>query len=591
MNIIDKIKASPFPVSITACAGTGKTHTIIEVIKHLVENKNVNPENIVLQTFTKDAALEMTERLPASCVDIKAGTIHAIMLQIDKKHYHRPVYVLDEPRKNSIAYKICKKHKINYEQSFGFFMNIGYMKNTIPDYYQFLESGILPYTGKHEENFYVFAKAYQAEIDRQKKADFDDILLIAYNILKNQPEVCQYYRNKWKYLFVDEGQDLSPVQSEIIKLLTINNYNLFIVSDSKQAIYQFRGSSSDFLSKLPILYPNIHTFSLPTTFRCAEAITEASNKVASFIDNSQINTFNKTKGNIIINTEFDAFSDEVDYIVDNAVNKYVDTSESIKILFRTNAQALLFQGKLLDLNIPFSTNINNNIFNTKEIQAALSACRLVFEFDNLPVTSQIKVIKMLKKLIPYNKSWYAFVYDLTKFKVNPFTDYKPYKKYIDIINDLYNLKTILMGSKTPYNVFNLVLSIIEAQECKAYTDNEINNIVGVSEFVRRCKNMNDVDNLIAKISKPRSAVKTERVIYLGTVHSAKGLEADNVYVAGVSDGLFPLKAQPPEDELNLFYVAITRAKYNLYITGCQNYGNRKFNSHSYASLISEQKCI
>lgn len=240
MAIIDEINNTPIfgGIVVSASAGTGKTYTMIEKVKHEVEVNGVNPNNIMLSTFTVDAANEIKNRLPESCTGVSVGTIHSLLLEVVKKHGGQSWFIIDGTGQQKIGFEICKEFKLNFDKIQKYFSMIGYLKNVWPDYYQMLEDGTLP--GSEDLKFITFAREYWRKQQHYHKIDFDDILLLSYEIFRDKPDVLNFYQEKWKYLFLDEWQDAGNVENTIIMMLASKHKNLFVVGDIKQKIYSFR---------------------------------------------------------------------------------------------------------------------------------------------------------------------------------------------------------------------------------------------------------------------------------------------------------------------------------------------------------------
>jgi DNA helicase II / ATP-dependent DNA helicase PcrA len=583
MNITEKIKQAPMSggIMVESSAGTGKTYTMIEKVKHEVEVNGVNPNNIMLSTFTVDAANEIKNRLPVSCAGVSVGTIHSLLLEVVKKHGGQSWFIIDGTGQQKIGFEICKEFKLNFDKIQKYFSMIGYLKNVWPDYYQMLEDGTLP--GSEDLKFITFAREYWRKQQHYHKIDFDDLLLLSYEIFRDKPDVLNFYQEKWKYLFIDEAQDLSPTQSEIIKLLGKKYKQLFTVFDKKQSIFGFRGCSVSFVEQFKDLFPDAQSFVLPTTYRCSGEVTRHANKIARVIDFSEINTANPNLGSVEIDTSFNTWSDEVDYVSERAIDLFRKSNDTVRIIFRTNAQSLGFQMKMIDADVPYSSNYQNNIFNRKEVKIGLALCQFVLEYDKLNIMAKQEVLKNLKYLVGVGTdSWHNFMWDIKKYKIDPMLDDNKYEKYLDTIQALNKLRLKYIDVKSPSEIIS---DIAELRVFDEISDNARDNLIGLAEFFSQAKDMDGVRLLIEKISKPRQIAKNEKCIVLSTIHGSKGLEADTVFVTGVSDDLFPLKSGDPDEELRLAYVAFTRARNNLIVTGCSSFGKKTFDKHSFADLL------
>jgi DNA helicase II / ATP-dependent DNA helicase PcrA len=592
-NVLQNILQSNFHILVKSSAGTGKTFTMIAKIKHEVEVNGVNPANIMVSTFTVDAANEIKNRLPASCSEITSGTLHSIMLDVVKKNGGCGFVVLDSAGQQKLGFDICKENKLNFDRMNKYFGMIGYLKSTEPDYYEMLENGTLP--GMEKREFRTFVTEYYRKQKFTSKhgndvfrLDFADMLLFALDIFRKKPEVLELYRKKWKYVFIDEAQDLSKVQAELLFTLCKKDVNVCAIGDNKQTIFGFSGASMEFINTFHEKYENVNIFELPITYRCSKTITEQSNHVANRIDGSKIDTISDIIGMSTARYDFETWSDEAEYVSEKAIELFRTTDKSIRIIFRTNAQALNLQLKLISENIPFSSNSSNNIFNRKEVKIGLALCSFLLEYDSLGMPQKADILKMMKFFIPDDTNYHNFIFDVKKCKIDPLQDESPYRKYEHFIDELEILKRSMAKWKTPSDILNGISGMKMFDDI---SDNAEDNLIGLSEFFRKALTMNDVRELIDIISKPREVSKNERCIVLSTVHGSKGLESQIVMVTGVSDGLFPLGdntvADYDEEELRLFYVAVTRSKEDLYLTGCKSFGKRTFNTHSFINILFE----
>lgn len=341
-------------------------------------------------------------------------------------------------------------------------------------------------------------------------------------------------------------------------------------------------NGAELITNFKHYYPCASVFNLPTTYRCARAICEAGNRIAEKIDQTVINTANKSAGKIVKLPIFDTQSDEAEFVCKQAIKIFKGTSQTIKILYRTNAQSVMFQLFLIRQNIPFSINQNNSIFNTKEAKLAIACCRFVTEYDNLDIDGKANTINDMRPLLsPYSKKLlYNTLIDMRKSETDVMTG-ELGRKHEPVLNDLDDIMQMLAGKK-PAQIIN---SISKMDCMKDFSESADDNLISISEFIKHGKTMTEIDNLIAEISRPRCVPAGERVISLSTIHGSKGLESENVFVTGLSDNIFPHILEEKNTELNLAYVAITRAKETLYLSGFSSFGNNTYNKHTYMEMI------
>lgn len=581
MNIQDKINEALFPIVVRASAGTGKTYSLVEKVNHLVKT-GVNPVNILVFTFTLDAANELKSRIQDGA-QMTVGTIHSVMLQIIREHHPKRYNVLDNGKQLKFIFDIFKEQRIEFDNYHNYTSKISMAKNIFTDYQELLDKNpdvILEFF--NDERLYDFAVEYERKKEQYHKIDFDDMALKAFDLLDKNHNILDNRQERWKYIFVDEAQDLCQPQIDIIKLLAEKYKNLFIVGDEKQAIYgSFRASTPEFIKNFKQYYPNCNEFVLPTTYRCAQNICDAGNMVARLIDGSCINTVNNNAGLVEIVDLFDTQSQEAFEISRRAIELFKSTNKSIKILYRTNAQSLGFQMSMVRNNIPFSINQTNSVFSSKEYKIATGMCQYFYEYENRSVASQTDILKIIRPILE-NRS---YMYQLIK-KMNDYS--LPIDKIRDpnlypIIDELKAIKSFMNNKiHKPADIFEFTAQMVGS---RYFSDSAYDNLIGISEFIKDCKTLSDVFALVEEINKPRTVSKTERVISLSTIHGSKGLEADIVFLTGVADNIFPHKMGISAEEMNLFYVGVTRAREELYVSGFYLFGEREFTSHSYLYLI------
>jgi DNA helicase-2/ATP-dependent DNA helicase PcrA len=581
MTIQEKINAASLPIVVTASAGTGKTYSIVNKIQDCL-NKGVNPLNILVFTFTVDAANELKNRIQNGQL-MTVGTIHSVMFQIIRENSPKRYFVLDNGAQMRFVFNIFRENRIDYDRYQKYMSKIGFAKNYFTNYYDLIEEEpeILIEFFK-DKKLFSFAMQYEAEKERQHKIDFDDMTLKAYQILRDNPDVLEHRQERWKYIFTDEAQDLCPPQIEIIKLLAAKYQNLFIVGDEKQAIYaSFRASTPEFLQNFKRYYPQANQFFLPTTYRCAEAITIAGNKIAQFIDKTVIDTANKTPGLIDKMPLFETQADEAKTVCEMAIDAYRNTNQSIRILYRTNAQSLMFQLMLIRQNIPFSINQLNSIFNTKEGHLAIACCQLALEYDEMSIANKINVLNNIKPALNERKQIYGAIEKMKSTGMNLLSGQLG-NQYEDLAWEVQELQLAVRLCRNPSDIVTYVSKMPCIMD---FSDSAPDNLIGIAEFLRDCKTMQDIETMITEVSRPRDIPKDERVIHLSTIHGSKGLEADIVFLTGVTDGILPHKFGLSEEELNLFYVGATRARNILHVSGFRYFGNNEYTSHCYMEII------
>lgn len=551
------------------------TYALVEKIKTMID-ENISPTNIMACTFTKDAAEEIKKRVSNDLVD--AGTIHSLMWRIIRNHSDFKWFIVKDSEINQMAFAVCKESKLPYNRVSKYLREIGFFKNRFIDYYALLDLNNIPFS---EPDVYMFAAEYAKIMKHRHKLDFDDMILYAYDILKNNPEILSFYQELWKYILVDEAQDLSPAQSQVIDMLADKNKNLLLIGDRKQAIMNsFRGSDTTYFNNAEGLYKNMRVFTLPKTYRCSVSVTDKANIVSKLIDGSTIEPVSNNAGKVVVMPVFKTFKDEADAVSEKAIEIFRNTDESIRILFRTNAQSLHFQIKLLRENIPFSSRSEHTIFNRTDVKVGMDAFWLANHFPELSSAEQYEAIRNMRYLVDGDtRDWHKFAYKFKKSKLDPLKNRLEYHDWERYVNALADVKKQYKG-KSPSEVLTEVSEMPFVNRI-----GDADNLIGVADFFSDCETYQDMKDLIEEISKPRFIEAGERAIMLTTIHGSKGLEADNVFVVGVADGLLPLSGGDEDEEFRLFYVAITRARDNLFVSGSVNYGKKALDGFSYMDII------
>lgn len=344
-------------------------------------------------------------------------------------------------------------------------------------------------------------------------------------------------------------------------------------------------NGAELITNFKQYYPNASTFNLPTTYRCAREITRISNLIAARIDGSHIDTANQNEGKIQIFAPFESQREEAYNISAMAIDKFRQ-NKTVRILYRTNAQSLTFQQIMLQENIPYSINQTTSIFYTKEAKTAIACCELAFEYDKLTLEMKIACLKNLRPLIANKFELYALTKKMQELTADCFANPYPFhndSKTERIIDELIELKETFSRCQSISDVFNFVGKIYKDDD--SFSDNAEDNLIGIAEFASECKSLGELNQLIDQISKPRLLAPGEKAISLSTIHGAKGLENSVVFITGIVNDCFPHKNGENAEELNLFYVAITRAKSELYLSSFLSFGRKEYSGTTYIDMI------
>lgn len=574
------------PLLVFAGAGSGKTKTLTYRVAYLIEELKVKPDNVLAVTFTNKASEEMKERIKNLLnKDINLfwiGTFHSMCSRILRKEivylgYNKNFTILDEDDSLKIIDEAIKNldFQKNYFQSREIYNKISYIKSRglfVEDY--------IPKDGYDEALKKIFLK-YEEIKKNGNLVDFDDLINFVTKILNQNDIISRFYSEKFKFILVDEYQDINPAQHKLLKALTKYNKNIFVVGDDDQSIYKFRGSSSELMLSFKDDFEKVEVVYLSENYRSTETIVNAS----KFLIKN--NKTREEKPLYAIKSGGDKIKlyraineiDEARFVIKKIIELKetgIDFSQ-IAILYRTNAQSRTFEEAAILFSIPYRLVGGIKFYQRKEIKDLLSYLRIVlnerdflslervFNFPKIGVGE--KTFDKIKFYLETEKSLIDSlekILEITKNKKvnNSITKFiENFKKWKNLQDDIFELINSIISD---------VLFLENIEEEKKENIYEFLNIV--KEFNDRTGStrLEDFLSYISLISDV-DTIDTSDKITLMTVHSAKGLEFNSVFIVGLEEGLFPhfkslLSNEDIEEERRLLYVAMTRAKENLYLT-------------------------
>ncbi|MBS4536753.1 UvrD-helicase domain-containing protein [Clostridium sp. D2Q-14] len=575
------------PALVLAVPGAGKTTVLISRTGNLILNHSINPKNILSITFSKASALDMKNRFDSifGKNNVHFSTIHsfAYMLIRNYSRIYDKEYILIEGKKSPInKIKVLKTiyREINdtlpSEEKLEELLNsIGFAKNMLLGRNDFSK-----YKNLNIKNFSDIYNEYENFKHQNSYIDFDDMLTLSIHILKNNPLILSNVRSRYKYVQVDEGQDTSKAQNEIIRLLATPRDNIFIVADDDQSIYGFRGAYPEYLLNFDSLYKNAKIFFMEQNYRSSSNIVECSNK---FIKSNTIR-FNKnlfTKNPDILPVNIIKFKDDLkqyEYLFDELKNNCKDSA----VLFRNNISTIAIVDGLLRNNIPFyKRDIKINFFDHWIIKDILSFIQLTYDNTDIHSFERIyyKINGYISKVqVQYvkNKKSSESVFD----KLITFPELKFFQKNnIKRIKDKFN-------SMKKWNAKDFMNSILydldydkflrENSKRFGQSYENIKIIISTLKFISEnlsspLKIQDRLDCIKKSLFNNRTYEKGK--VRLSTLHSAKGLEFSRVFMVDLIDEEFPSSnsideydrgnKKPLEEERRLFYVGMTRAKKDL----------------------------
>ena len=602
------------PLMVIAGAGSGKTRVLTYKIIHLLK-KGVSPFNILALTFTNKAAKEMKERISKLTNDNQAksiwmGTFHSVFARILRSEseligFPPNFTIYDSYDSEKLISNIIKEMNLNkdFYKAKGIKSRVSSLKNsfiTPKNYFnqpELIESDKLA-------NRIQFGEIYRNYVDRCFKSavmDFDDLLLKTNQLLNSSPETLIKYQKIFKYILVDEYQDTNYSQYLIIKSLADRYQNLCVVGDDSQSIYSFRGANIDNILNFKKNYPECTTYKLEQNYRSSKNIVEGANsliKKNKYKIDKNIWTLNDSGSKIILNRSQND-SDEGRFVASNIFeekNNNQLNNGSFAVLYRTNAQSRSIEDALRKANIDYQVFGGLSFYQRKEIKDVTAYLRLVVNSNDEESFRRIVNfpprgigLKTLEKLLIISERENISMYDA----INIIDKYPKLfnKGVMGRITDFRNLiESLKIESKTKnadYVLTNVIngSGIIDfyRNEGSVESINRIENIEelrsGINDFILEQKELADGDTSITRYlqdislySETDKSFSSDRVSLM-TIHMAKGLEFNVVYVVGIEENLFPSilslnSSEDLEEERRLFYVAMTRAKDKLILSHC-----------------------
>ena len=593
------------PLLVLAGAGSGKTKVLTTRIAYLINEKNVDPSSILAITFTNKAAKEMKDRVIKLIGNIgysmKISTFHSFGLSILKEHcdllgYNKNFTIIDSDDSMTLIKKIVKDLNLD-SKIFNPKMirnKISGAKNELMDpaeYVRFANTDM-------EEKIVSVYERYQKRLKLNNSFDFDDLLMLPIKLLKENPDVLKQYQEKFKYVMVDEYQDTNQAQYILTKMMSAKYKNICVVGDNDQSIYMFRGANYRNILNFEKDYKNTNVILLEENYRSTKNILDVANSIIKNNKSRKDKTLwtNNDDGLKIKYHRSSNEKDESFYVVSEIkklLNNGVPLSE-IAVLYRANAQSRNIEEVLLRDNIPYKVVGAFYFYNRKEIKDLIAYLKLIYNHnDDNSLTRIINVPKRgigLKAIENLNtkamleeKSLYDSLSTQKELDFKRLIDDLSKKsetmsltELVDCILNDSKMKEELELEKTIESEVRLE----NLEEFKSITKSfeESKGIVSLGEFLEEISLVSDVEEY----------KNNTNVVTLMTIHSAKGLEFDNVFLIGMEEGIFPHAnclndAEELEEERRLCYVAVTRARKRLWLVNARSrmlYGKESYNMQS-----------
>lgn len=572
------------PMMVLAGPGAGKTLVITYRTKTLIEKYGVEPGKILVITFTKAAAEEMKVRfqniMDGKYVPVRFGTFHAVFFSILKHAYHYTASnIIRESEKKRILLEIVENMELDIEDLNEFIQDMENEISLVKGEMLSLEHYFPMNCAK--DIFQKVYTRYNQALQRRKLIDFDDMLVYCYELLTQRPDILKMWQQQFQYILIDEFQDINKVQYDIIRLLARPNNNLFIVGDDDQSIYRFRGAKPEIMLQFEEVYPSAKKVLLDVNYRSTACIVETASMVIAHNKTrfpKNIRTDNE-RGQEVAIREFEDLKQQNEKIIEK-VREYQKQGmplSQIAVLFRTNMQPRALIGKFMEYNIPFC--VREQIPNIYEHWIAKDIIAYIKLAQGRRDRSLfLKVANRPKRYLSRQ------IFDTQEISFERLRLFFEDKKWMQERLEQFEDDLSALSHMTPYAAINYIRKAIgydefleEYAQFRHIKVEELYEILDeLSDLAKPFQNYKEwFENMeqyaleLEKQVKKKKDVQQEDAVAFVTMHGSKGLEYDIVFIVDVNEGIIPhqkaVLEEDIEEERRMFYVAMTRAKKELYI--------------------------
>ncbi len=587
------------PLLVLAGAGSGKTRVLTHRIAYLIEEKGVNPWNILAITFTNKAAGEMRERVDDivgfGAESIWVSTFHSTCVRILRRHIENLGYttsftIYDGDDQRTLMKQILKTMDLDPKQfkDRALLSAISSAKDELVTPEEFMLNAGGDFRQKKVAEVY---KEYQKQLKKNNALDFDDLIVKTVELFKNCPDVLEYYQERFKYIMVDEYQDTNMAQFKLVDLLASKYRNLCVVGDDDQSIYKFRGANIENILSFEKAFPGAHVIKLEQNYRSTKNILEAANQVIRNNRGRKDKTLwtDNEEGTLVKLRRFDTAYDEAEAIVQDIMasgRPYADCA----VLYRTNAQSRLLEEKCILHSVPYRLVGGVNFYQRKEIKDILCYLKTIANGqDDLAVNRIVNVPKRgigattMGRMTAFASEQGMSLFDaLLRVRAVPGVG-KAAEKIERFTEQIMDFRDRLEES----SIKEIIEAILEETGYRTELENEgevesQTRLENIEELINKAVSYSDTEEYptldgfleeVALVADVDSVDDSENRVVLMTLHSAKGLEFPQVYLSGMEDGLFPSymsimsdDRDALEEERRLCYVGITRAREKLTLT-------------------------
>ena len=620
----EAVQTTEGPLLIMAGAGSGKTRVLTHRIAYLIDEKMINPWNILAITFTNKAAREMRERAMAlnpATSETLIATFHSMCVRILRREadhigYNRNFTIVDPGEQRTLMKRILKNLNLDSKKwnERAILGTISNAKNDLLDEVAYEHQSGDMYTQIVAKCY----KAYQEELRRSEAMDFDDLIMMTLRLFDKNPDVLAYYQQRYQYIHVDEYQDTNHAQYQLVKLLASRFKNICVVGDADQSIYGWRGADMQNILDFEKDYPEAKVVLLEENYRSTKKILQAANEVIKNNRNRRPKKLwtQNDDGEQIVYYRANDERDEAVFVastIDNIIREEGKNFKDFAVLYRTNAQSRTIEEALLKSNIPYTMVGGTKFYSRKEIRDVISYLNLIANpADNISFERVVNEPKRgvgpgtLEKIRTFAYEQNMSLLDASaNIMLSPIKG-KAAQGVYDFANMILNLRDQLDGLSISEAVEAVLdksgyldaLSMQQTLESQARIEN-------IEEFMSVTKNFDETNtdgteeetgidrlgrflNDLALIADTDDGDVEAAEVTLMTLHAAKGLEFPVVFLIGMEEGVFPLSraSEEPdelEEERRLAYVGITRAEEILFLTNANTrtlFGKTNYNRPS-----------
>ena len=594
------------PLLILAGAGSGKTRVLTHRVAWLIEEKQVNPWNIMAITFTNKAAGEMRDRvetmLGGALGGVWVATFHSTCVRILRRYIDRIGFgtnftIYDGDDQKTIIKEICKRFQIDtklYRERF-FMAAISAAKDELlsPDDYAKQVHG-----DTRKQKVAEVYREYQKQLRASNALDFDDLIFRTVELFQKDAEVLEQYQDRFRFIMVDEYQDTNTAQFKLVSLLAAKYRNLCVVGDDDQSIYRFRGANIQNILSFEEVYPDAQVIRLEQNYRSTQNILTAANEVICHNEGrkeKKLWTANGDGDKVRFRQFLNGF-EEAEYVA-GMISRKVGAGKwkygDCAVLYRTNAQSRMFEEKFLFANVPYKIVGGINFYGRKEIKDVLAYLKTIENGrDDLAVRRIINVPKRGIGATTINRvQEYANTEDMSFYDALRVAGTIPgVGKSVAKLDSFVQMIQTMRSKQPYYSVKELIEDVLEQTEYRKElmaegTEEALDRLANIDELLNKAASYAEhADNPslggfleeVALVADIDNLEEDADHVVMMTLHSAKGLEFPVVFMVGMEDGMFPsymsISSEDPadlEEERRLCYVGITRAKETLILTSAR----------------------